>query len=52
MPTYNNFDPASVSAYLISAAEDIDYYLQSGNVKQVAMNSEVAGSSVHDLVSA
>jgi hypothetical protein len=40
-----------VAAYLTSSAENIDYYWKTGNVKQVAMNTEVASSSVTDLVS-
>lgn len=42
---------SSISAYLTTAGENIDYYYNSGNVKQVAMNTEVAATSVTDLVS-
>lgn len=42
---------SSISAYLTTAGGNIDYYYNSGNVKQVAMNTEVAATSVTDLVS-
>ena len=50
-PAYSDIDASTVAAYLTSSVENIDYYWTTGNVKQVAMNTEVASSSVTDLVS-
>lgn len=50
-PVYSDIDASTVAAYLTSSVENIDYYWTTGNVKQVAMNTEVASSSVTDLVS-
>ncbi|XP_071177797.1 uncharacterized protein [Mytilus edulis] len=48
-PKYSAMVSSSISAYLTTAGENIDYYYNSGNVKQVAMNTEVAATSVTDL---
>ncbi|CAC5416734.1 PKD1L2 [Mytilus coruscus] len=49
LPNYTTSDQTSVSSFLHSAADSVDYYWQTGNVKQVAMNAEVAGTPVTDL---
>ncbi|XP_052068761.1 uncharacterized protein LOC127708011 isoform X2 [Mytilus californianus] len=48
-PTYTTSDQKSVSSFLYSSSESVDYYWKTGNVKQVAMNAEVAGTPVTDL---
>lgn len=40
----------SVSTYIKQSNEDIDYYYSTGSFKQVAMNTEVAGATVTNLV--
>ncbi|CAG2212910.1 PKD1L2 [Mytilus edulis] len=49
LPNYTTSDQTSVSSFLHSAADSTDYYWKTGNVKQVAMNAEVAGTPVTDL---
>ncbi|CAC5383759.1 PKD1L2 [Mytilus coruscus] len=49
LPNYTTSDQNSVSSFLYSSAESVDYYWKTGNVKQVAMNAEVAGTPVTDL---
>lgn len=51
MPQYTKSDEASVNSYLTNSENTIDYYWKTGNIKQVAMNAEVAGMSVKELVS-
>ncbi|CAC5388020.1 PKD1L2 [Mytilus coruscus] len=49
LPDYTTSDQTSVSSFLHSSAESVEYYWKTGNVKQVAMNAEVAGTPVTDL---
>ncbi|XP_063447201.1 uncharacterized protein LOC134726715 [Mytilus trossulus] len=49
LPDYTTSDQTSISSFLHSSVESVDYYWKTGNVKQVAMNAEVAGTPVTDL---
>ncbi|XP_071131885.1 uncharacterized protein [Mytilus edulis] len=49
LPNYTTSDQTSISSFLHSSVESVDYYWKTGNVKQVAMNAEVAGTPVTDL---
>ncbi|XP_071128331.1 uncharacterized protein [Mytilus edulis] len=49
LPNYTTSDQNSVSSFLNLSAKSVDYYWKAGNVKQVAMNAEVAGTPVMDL---
>ncbi|XP_076076045.1 uncharacterized protein LOC143046870 [Mytilus galloprovincialis] len=49
LPNYTKSDQTSISSFLHSSVESVDYYWKTGNVKQVAMNAEVAGTPVTDL---
>ena len=49
-PQYNEGGVTSVSTFITNITDIVDYYWTSGNVKQVAMNVEVAGNPVEDLV--
>lgn len=40
-----------ISAYIKDSNTDIEYYYQTGSYKLVAMNTEVAGATVTNLVS-
>ena len=40
-----------VSAFIENSKGNINYYYKTGSYKLVAMNSEVAGATVSDLVS-
>jgi len=39
-----------VSTFLDTSADIINYYMKSGDIKQVTMNAEVAGTPMTDLV--
>ncbi|XP_071131842.1 uncharacterized protein [Mytilus edulis] len=49
LPGYITDDEPSVAAYLYSSSDNIEYYRKIGNVKQVAMNTEVAGTPMKEL---
>ncbi|XP_076075594.1 uncharacterized protein LOC143046351 [Mytilus galloprovincialis] len=49
LPNYTTSDQNSVSSFLNLSAKSVDNYWKAGNVKQVAMNAEVAGTPVMDL---
>ncbi|CAG2251689.1 PKD1L2 [Mytilus edulis] len=49
LPNYTTSDQNSVSSFLNLSTKSVDYYWKIRNVKQVAMNAEVAGTPVTDL---
>ena len=42
-PNYTTDDTASVSKFIDTSGDSIDYYMKSGDIKQVTMKAEVAG---------
>lgn len=50
LPDYISDDEISVSHYLKSSSDNIEYYWEIGNIKQVALNTEVAATPIKDLV--
>ncbi|CAG2234855.1 PKD1L2 [Mytilus edulis] len=49
LPDYISDDEISVSHYLKSSSDNIEYYWEIGNIKQVALNTEVAATPIKDL---